>query len=83
MLSVCWRPPVITGRLRTAFTGLGCHLSEDESRIRSGDSPQNMAVFRHLALNILKQDAPQLSLKQKRFRAGLDEAFLLQLLTQI
>lgn len=56
---------------------------EDESRIRSGDSPQNMAVFRHLALNILNQDPSKLSLKQKRFRAGLDDSFLLELLTRI
>jgi len=56
---------------------------EDDSRIRSGDSPQNMAVFRHLALNILKQDPSKMSLKQKRFLAGLDETFLLALLTRI
>lgn len=56
---------------------------EDDSRIRSGDSPQNMAVFRHLALNILKQDPSKMSLKQKRFRAGLDDSFLLELLTQV
>jgi predicted transposase YbfD/YdcC len=56
---------------------------EDDSRIRKGDSPQNMAVLRHLALNILKQDDSKASLKQKRFRAGLDENFLLQLLSQI
>jgi len=56
---------------------------EDDSRIRSGASPQNMAVFRHLALNILKQDPSKMSLKQKRFRAGLDDAFLLALLTRI
>lgn len=56
---------------------------EDESRIRAGDSPQNMAVFRHLALNILNQDPSKMSLKQKRFRAGLDETFLLNLLTRI
>jgi predicted transposase YbfD/YdcC len=56
---------------------------EDDSRIRVGDSPQNMAVFRHLALNILKRDTSKASLKQKRFRAGLDDAFLLHLLTNI
>jgi predicted transposase YbfD/YdcC len=56
---------------------------EDDSRIRTGDSPQNMAVFRHLALNILKQDPSRMSLKQKRFRAGLDDAFLFELLTRV
>lgn len=56
---------------------------EDDSRIRRGDSPQNMAVLRHLALNILKRDQTKSSLKQKRFRAGLDDCFMLQLLAQI
>lgn len=56
---------------------------EDDSRIRSGDAPQNMAVLRTLALNILKRDTSKASLKQKRFRAGLDDNFLQQLLSQI
>ncbi len=56
---------------------------EDDSRIRLGDSPQNMALLRHIALNILKRDPSKASLKQKRFRAGLDEPFLLNLLTNI
>jgi len=56
---------------------------EDDSRIRLGDSPQNMAVFRHFALNLLKRDPSKSSLKQKRFRAGLDDAYLLRLLTHI
>jgi predicted transposase YbfD/YdcC len=56
---------------------------EDDSRIRVGDGPQNMTVLRHLALNILKRDPSKASLKQKRFRAGLEDAFLLNLLTNI
>ncbi len=58
-------------------------FGEDDSRIRCGDSPQNMAVVRPLALNLLKQDPSNMSLKQKRFRAGLDDTFLLELLTRI
>ena len=56
---------------------------EDDSRIRKGDSPQNMAVLRHLALTILNQDPSTSRLKQKRFRAGLDEAYLFALLTRV
>ncbi len=56
---------------------------EDDSRIRTGNSPQNMAVLRHLALNILKQDPSKGSLRQKRYRAALDDAFLKHLLSQI
>jgi hypothetical protein len=42
-----------------------------------------MAILRTLALNILKRNTSKRSLKQKRFRAGLDETCLLQLLEQI
>lgn len=55
---------------------------EDESRIRHANSPQNFAVLRHIALNILKQDPSKMSLKQKRYRAALDDSFLLRLLSQ-
>lgn len=58
-------------------------FNEDASRIRSGDAAQNMAVFRALALNLLKQDDSKGSLKQKRFRAALDEDFLFSLISQV
>jgi hypothetical protein len=57
--------------------------TDDASRIRKDNSPQNMAVLRTIALNILKQDTSPASLKQKRYRAALDDAFLFQLLTPI
>lgn len=57
-------------------------FGEDHSRIRTGDSQQNMAVLRHLALNILKKDTSKGSLRQKRFRAAMDNDFLLHLITQ-
>ncbi|MEM6528921.1 MAG: ISAs1 family transposase [Chloroflexota bacterium] len=58
-------------------------FNEDASRIRSGDAAQNMAVFRALALNLLKKDDSKDSLKQKRFRAALDEDFLFSLISQV
>lgn len=58
-------------------------FGEDDSRIRTGDSPQNMAVLRHLALNILKNDKSKGSLRQKRYKAALDDTFLSQLLFQV
>jgi len=56
---------------------------EDDARTRRGNSPQNFAVLRHIALNLLKRDTSNGSLKQKRYRAALDDSFLLRLLTQI
>lgn len=56
---------------------------EDDSRIRVGDSPQNMALLRHFTLNILKADKSKGSLRQKRYKAALDDAFLFSLLSQV
>ena len=58
-------------------------FGEDASRIRIGDSAENMAVLRTIALNLLKHNKNKSSLRQKRFRAAMDNSFLLQLLTQV
>ena len=58
-------------------------FQEDQMRTRNGDSPQNLVVLRHIALNILKKDSSKGSLRQKRYRAALDDTFLLKLLSQI
>jgi len=55
-------------------------FGEDASRVRLDDAPENFAVVRHIAMNLLKQHPAKISIKRKRFRAALDDAFLLQLL---
>jgi predicted transposase YbfD/YdcC len=55
---------------------------EDASRVRTDFAPQNFAVLRHIALNLLKRATTvKGSLKSKRLKAGWDEAVLLQILT--
>ena len=50
---------------------------EDESRIRKGHAPQNMAVLRHLALNLLKQESSiNVGIAAKRKIAGWDNDYL-------
>jgi len=56
---------------------------EDNARLRTGDSAENFAVLRHIALNLLKRHPAKLSLKRKRFKAALDDAFLFELLSQV
>lgn len=56
-------------------------FAEDDSRIRKDHAPRNMSLLRRLALNLLRQDTSKGSLKMKRYRAGLDNHFLLQLLS--
>jgi len=54
---------------------------EDESRVRVGDGAANLAVLRHFALNLLRQErTAKGSIATKRFRAALDEAYLLTVL---
>jgi predicted transposase YbfD/YdcC len=54
---------------------------EDESRVRVGDGAANLAVLRHFALNLLRQErTANGSLATKRFRAALDAAYLLTVL---
>lgn len=53
---------------------------EDHSRIRTGNAPQNFAVLRHMALNLLRHEPSKGSINTKRFRAALDEQYLLRVL---
>jgi len=54
---------------------------EDESRIRKDHAPQNMALLRHLALNLLKQDTSvKVGIAAKRKMAGWDNNYLLNVL---
>lgn len=54
---------------------------EDDSRIRKGNGPQNFAVLRHIALNLLRQNnASKLGIKNRRLRAGWDNDYLTDVL---
>jgi predicted transposase YbfD/YdcC len=56
-------------------------FGEDQSRMRAGYAAENVAVLRHLALNLVRQhQTKRLSIKAKRKKAGWDNAYLLQLL---
>ena len=60
---------------------LDISFREDESRIRQKNAPENMAVLRHFALNLLKKEnSKKRSIKMKRLRAGWDEQYLTQVL---
>ena len=55
---------------------------EDDCRVRRGQAAQNLAVMRHIALNLLRQETTlKLSVKAKRLRSGWDHDYLLKVLT--
>ncbi len=56
-------------------------FQEDASRIRKDHAPRNMSLLRRLALNLLRQEPSKGSLAMKRYRAGLDDQFMLQILS--
>lgn len=61
---------------------LDVSFREDESRIRKDNAPENMAVLRHIALNMIKKETSlKKSIKSKRLRAGWDNDYLLKVLT--
>jgi predicted transposase YbfD/YdcC len=57
-------------------------FGEDASRIHKDHGAQNVSRLRRLALNLLKRAPGKGSLKGKRFRCSLDQAYLLSVLSQ-
>lgn len=55
-------------------------LDEDAARSRKDNAPQNLAIIRKLALNILRSHPDRGSIRLKIKRAGWDDAFLLSLI---
>lgn len=56
-------------------------LNEDRSRVRKDQAPENLAVLRHIALNLLKQEkTAKGGIHAKQFQAALKEDYLLQVL---
>ena len=54
---------------------------EDHSRVRKDNGPQNLAVLRQIALNLLKQETSlKRGLQGKRLKAGWVEDYLLKVL---
>ena len=61
--------------------GLDVAFREDDCRVRTGHAPENLAVLRHIALNLLRQDSSAtMGIQNKRLKAGWDDAYLEKLL---
>ena len=52
---------------------------EDASRIRRDNAPENMALLRHFALNLLKRDKScESSISARRKKAAWEQAYIIK-----
>lgn len=61
---------------------LDISFHEDHCRVRKNHAPQNMAILRHMALNLLKREKSlKGGIQTKRLKAAWDHSYLLKILT--
>jgi hypothetical protein len=57
-------------------------FAEDAQRARMDDAPENLAILRRLALNLLRTHPDPISMRRKMNAAAWDDNFLLSLFGQ-
>jgi predicted transposase YbfD/YdcC len=62
---------------------LDVNFAEDRNRARMDNAPENLAILRRLALNILRTHPDSASIQRKTKRAGWDDAFLMAALSHM
>lgn len=62
---------------------LDVHFAEDANRARKDNAPENLAILRRLALNVLRAHPDGASIRRKIKRAGWDDTFLMATLSHM
>lgn len=62
---------------------LDATMNEDQARNRMDNGPYNLAIVRHMALNLVRKETSDGSLRKKLKRAAWNDAFLVKVLAQI
>ena len=78
-----WNVPFVpTGQLKTTgIEFLDVAFDEDSNRTRKGYSAANLAVTRHIALNLIKTEkTAKVGVKTKRLMTGWDNNYLLKII---
>jgi predicted transposase YbfD/YdcC len=61
---------------------LDISFREDNCRVRKDHGPENFAILRHMAINLLKREKSlKGGIQTKRLKAGWDKSYLLKILT--
>lgn len=90
LLSKVWSPARVLAITRSHW-GIENQLhwvldvvfDEDRARNRKDNGPENLAILRKLALNMLRSHPYKASIRRKIKRAGWDDTFLLTMLAQM
>ena len=57
-------------------------FNEDASRVRRGYGAENLGLLRRLSVNLLKRETSKMSLRMKRYRASMNDNFMVKILTE-
>ncbi len=69
-----WEQSLLPSYQNSVHWVLDIALSFDESRVRAGEAAHNLAVLRHIALNLLRQESTaKVGVKTKRRNRWLEQ----------
>jgi predicted transposase YbfD/YdcC len=58
-------------------------MNEDQARNRLDNGPDNLAILRHMALNLVTEEKSKISKRRKFLKSGWNNDLLATLMTQV